>query len=89
MFKIKYEGVRTLEGLDGVSRLIDALKKQNEKAKDVWYARTIEVTDDKKIFSFRLVNKRTKKSKVICNDEQMTWLINQLENGNIKVTYKK
>lgn len=89
MFKIKYEGVRTLEGLDGVSRLIDAIKKQNEKAKDVWYARTIEVTENKGIFSFRLVNKRTKKSKVICNDEQMTWLINQLESGNIKVTYKK
>lgn len=89
MFKIKYEGVRTLEGLVGVSRLIDALKKQNEKAKDVWYARTIEVTENKGIFSFRLVNKRTKKSKVICNDEQMTWLINQLESGNIKVTYKK
>lgn len=89
MFKIKYEGVRTLEGLVGVSRLIDAIKKQNEKAKDVWYARTIEVTENKGIFSFRLVNKRTKKSKVICNDEQMTWLINQLENGNIKVTYKK
>lgn len=89
MFKIKYEGVRTLEGLGRVSRLIDAIKKQNEKAKDVWYARTIEVTENKEIFSFRLVNKRTKKSKVICNDEQMTWLINQLENGNIKVTYKK
>lgn len=89
MFKIKYEGVRTLEGLVGVSRLIDAIKKQNEKAKDVWYARTIEVTENKGIFSFRLVNKRTKKSKVICNDEQMTWLINQLESGNIKVTYKK
>lgn len=89
MFKIKYEGVRTLGGLVGADRLIDALNKQNEKARDVWYARNIEVTDDNKIFSFRIVNKRTKKSKVICNEQQMTWLINQLESGNIKVTYKK
>ena len=89
MFKIKYEGVKTLKGLVGADRLIDALNKQNEKSKDVWYARNIEVTDDNKIFSFRIVNKRTKKSKVICNEQQMAWLINQLESGNIKVTYKK
>lgn len=89
MFKIKYEGVETLRGLVGADRLIDALNKQNEKAKDVWYARNIEVTDNNKIFSFRIVNKRTKKSKVICNEQQMAWLINQLESGNIKVTYKK
>lgn len=90
MFKIKYEGVDSLKGLSGVKRLIDAIEKQNDNAKDVWYIRTIEIAEDsKKIFSFRLVNKRSKKSKVIYNDEQMSWLINQLENGNIKVTYRK
>ncbi len=89
MFKIKCIGAESFKGLRGTERLADALTKQNEKCKDVWIAGNIEVSDNKEMISFRLVNKKTKKSKIISTKEQLTWLVNQLENGNIKVTYRK
>lgn len=89
LFKIKCIGSESFKGLRGTERLADALDKQNEKCKDVWIAGNIEVSDNKEMISLRLVNKKTRKSKIISNKEQLTWLVTQLENGNIKVTYRK